>query len=295
MPRTTRNPAPTPYLAGAAAIVAYATLMYGWGRLGWQHLGLAALLWTCLTSLPGPRRFVRDWWPMIVFWLSYDLMRVYSPHMFPRVAVAEPFRWESTLFLSPDGVIWPYYFARWSASHRGQLLAGLLEPYLNLVYLSQVFAVPLLMLGIWARQRELLFNRLVWGFTALHAMALCIYVAYPAAPPWWVYENGFVQPSATHSTPMGFDSSSVLAGLFHLNPNRFAAIPSVHGAYPLLLTLVLALHDAAGRWIVLAAAYTASMWFACVYLNQHYIIDLLLGAALIPVALIAASRCRGRR
>lgn len=283
---------PAPYLAGAAAIIAYVALMYGWGKLGWQHLGLAAVVWACLTSMPGPRRFVRDWWPMIGFWLSYDLMRVYSPQMLPRVAVEKPFAWESSLFRAPDGVIWPYYFTHWSARHRGRLWPGLLEQYLNLVYLSQVFAVPLLMLGIWARRRQLLFRRLLWGFTALHVLALSIYLAYPAAPPWWVYENGFTQPSAAHSTPLTFDSGSVLAGLFHMSPNRFAAIPSVHAAYPLLLTLVLALHGVAVRWIVLAAVYTASMWFACVYLNQHYIIDLLLGAALIPLALVAAKQPR---
>jgi hypothetical protein len=31
------------------------------------------------------------------------------------------------------------------------------------------------------------------------------------------------------------------------------------------------------------------MWFACVFLNQHYIVDLLIGAALVPLALVIAS------
>ena len=218
--------------------------MYFLGGIGWQHLGLAALVWACLSRMPGPRRFVRDWWPMIAFWLSYDVMRVFSPHLFPRVSVGPPFRWESALFLSPDRMIWPYYFTEWAATHRGQFWPGLLGTYLNLVYLSQVFAVPLVMLGIWGSGRAPLFRRLVWGYTVLHVIGLVVYITYPAAPPWWVYENGFVRPTVAHSTPLGF-KSSVLSGLFHLSPNRFAAIPSLHGAYPLLLTLILALHGVA--------------------------------------------------
>jgi inositol phosphorylceramide synthase catalytic subunit len=283
---------PLPYAAGALAIAAYVALMYLLGGIGWQHLGLSVLIWACLTGVPGPRRFVRDWWPMIVFWLSYDVMRVFSPHLFPRVSVEAPFRWESSLFLSPGGVIWPYYFTRWAAAHRDQFGTGVLAGYLNLVYLSQVFAVPLIMFGLWARGKNLLFRRLVWGYTVLHAVGLAVYIAYPAAPPWWVYENGFVGPTLARSTPLGFSSGSVLSGLFHMSPNRFAAIPSLHGAYPLLLTLVLALHGAAARWIVLAGCYAASMWFACVYLNQHYIVDLLLGAAIMPLSLLAASRVK---
>ncbi len=57
--------------------------------------------------------------------------------------------------------------------------------------------------------------------------------------------------------------------------SRIHAIP-----YPVLLTLVLARHGVRWRWILLSAAYSAAMWFACVFLNQHYIVDLLLGAGL---------------
>ena len=107
-----------------------------------------------------------------------------------------------------------------------------------------------------------------------------------AAPPWWGYQNGFVQPSIAHSMPTGLPPHSTLAALFQFNANRFAAIPSLHGAYPLLLMLVLAWNDARLRWILVSGGYAASMWFACVFLNQHYIIDLLFGAALIPFALL---------
>jgi hypothetical protein len=274
----------------AAAVAAYALLMFVRGHLGWQHLGLLVFIWACVAPQQAPRRFIRDWWPMVFFWLSYDAMRSFSSRLFPRVAVKEPFDWESALFISPEGILWPFYFARWSAQH--SLWSKILYGYCNAIYLTQLFGIPASMFVLWLRRKDLLFRRLVWSLTALHLMTLCIYIAYPAAPPWWVYENGFQQPSLDHSMPAGLTRGSTLSGLFQMSPNRFAAIPSLHGAYPLLLTLVLGLHGARMHWIVLAGIYTASMWFACVFLNQHYIVDLLAGAVLVLISLPVALRVR---
>ena len=164
-----------------------------------------------------------------------------------------------------------------------------LNHFCSLIYLSHVFVIPLLFLALWLRHCLQLFQRLLWSFTALHVLRLAIYFAHPAAPPWWIYQNGFVQPTLAHSMPLGLEAGSTLSALFQYNANRFAAIPSLHGAYPLLLTLVLAWHGARSHWIILSGSYTAAMWFACVFLNHHHIIDLLIAAALVPVALILAS------
>ena len=55
--------------------------------------------------------------------------------------------------------------------------------------------------------------------------------------------------------------------------------------------LILAMHGVRARWIWISGLYAAGMWFSCVFLNQHYIVDLLVGAALVVFALPAA-RCR---
>ncbi len=271
---------------GAAAAAIYVLAMAISGKLGWQHLGLALLAWACVAPAPAARRFVRDWWPMILFWLSYDLMRIFSADLLSRVSVEEPYRWESALFRAPDGSIWPFFFARWTASHVTDSWFRPLALYCNLIYLSQLFAIPGVFMVLWLRRSEH-FKALIWSFTALHVMTLVIYYAYPAAPPWWVWENGLTAPTLQRSAPMGLARGSVLAGLFHLSPNRFAAIPSLHGAYPLLLTVMLALGRERWQLTACAAIYTASMWFACVFLNQHYIIDLLIGAALVIPASFA--------
>jgi membrane-associated phospholipid phosphatase len=56
-----------------------------------------------------------------------------------------------------------------------------------------------------------------------------------------------------------------------------AAIPSLHAAYPLLL-LLFAWRFFGLRALVLAP-YVAGVWLAVVYMGEHYVFDVLVGAA----------------
>ncbi len=258
------------------------------GKLGWQHTALAALVWACLTRKAAPHRFVREWWPLILFWLSYDGMRLLEPWLLPRAEVRAPYEWEKSLFSLPSGEILPFFFADLSSRYPGVMSVRLLHLFCKFVYLTQLWAVPVVTLVIWRKHADILFQKIVWSFTALHIMTMAIYLAFPTAPPWWVYENGFTSPTPAHSFPHATAAGGTLAALFHLSANRFAAIPSLHGAYPLLLSLVLGAHGANRRFVLLSYLYTAGMWFSCVFLNQHYIVDLFIGAALVGLALLAA-------
>jgi hypothetical protein len=275
---------------GAAGIAAYAGAMCWAGKLDWQHLGLPVLAWACIAPQQGPRRFMLAWWPMVLFWLGYDSMRFCSDSLLSRASIEPPLRWEQTFFPAPGGEIWPFLFSRWRESNAGDNWVAVASMVSNLVYFSHICAVPLFLLGLWLRRRDLLFRRIVWSFSVLHVAGLLTYMAYPAAPPWWVYENGMTQPTPQHHLPMGSVSGSVPRQLFQFSANKFAAIPSLHGAYPFLLTLVLLVHGSSRRSVALAACYTALMWFACVFLNQHYIIDLVIGALWAVPAIPAARR-----
>ncbi|MFC1726487.1 phosphatase PAP2 family protein, partial [candidate division KSB1 bacterium] len=68
----------------------------------------------------------------------------------------------------------------------------------------------------------------------------------------------------------------------NFNPNHFAAIPSLHGAYPIVL--VFFAYKAFKKKLFLMSLYPIGTWFAAVYLNQHYIIDLIIGAFYIVAA-----------
>jgi membrane-associated phospholipid phosphatase len=60
--------------------------------------------------------------------------------------------------------------------------------------------------------------------------------------------------------------------------NPLAAMPSLHVATSLMAALLLA--EVSPAAAALGFAYTATLGFALVYLGEHYVVDLLAGAAL---------------
>src|SRR5262249_45647695 len=67
----------------------------------------------------------------------------------------------------------------------------------------------------------------------------------------------------------------------------FGAIPSLHAAYP-ALAAILVFRTAELRWARWpAAGYAAVMWFSAVYLQHHYVIDVVLGVAYAAIAAAA--------
>jgi membrane-associated phospholipid phosphatase len=105
--------------------------------------------------------------------------------------------------------------------------------------------------------------------------------------------NGFAQPTAdlvARADLAAAMSGPLIQKTIATAPHWFAAVPSLHGAYPVLLMLV--------NWkssrpaaIAAIAAYGAAIWMATVLLNQHYVVDLIAGAAL---AALAWAGVRGR-
>jgi membrane-associated phospholipid phosphatase len=84
-----------------------------------------------------------------------------------------------------------------------------------------------------------------------------------------------------------------------LDPNPVAAIPSLHAAYPFLV-LLFAVKFFRRRGLVVLP-YVAIVWFAVIYLGEHYATDVLIGAAYAtaaffagPLAVRAVARIRWR-
>jgi membrane-associated phospholipid phosphatase len=84
----------------------------------------------------------------------------------------------------------------------------------------------------------------------------------------------------------------------HLNPNQYAAFPSLHAAFPALAAMY-----AWARYRLFAIAliaWTACVWAAIVYLGEHYFVDALAGlfyaaAAVAVVELFARWRPKPAR
>ena len=113
------------------------------------------------------------------------------------------------------------------------------------------------------------------------ALALVGYVLYPAAPPR-LAGLGFSDTVTQHT---GLNLSSDLLGALY---NPFAAVPSLHFGYALIIGVALAT-IAERRWVrVLGGLYPAAMLLIIVATGNHFFVDAALGGLVVLVGWLVA-------
>jgi membrane-associated phospholipid phosphatase len=119
---------------------------------------------------------------------------------------------------------------------------------------------------------------------AVFDVGASFYWLIPTAPPWYAATESTIARDGLAVRRMMVEYGEHFWGdgwgpLYSvLGGNPLAAMPSLHFATSLMAALLLAeVGPAAGA---LGAAYTATLGFALVYLGEHYLVDLLAGAAL---------------
>jgi hypothetical protein len=116
---------------------------------------------------------------------------------------------------------------------------------------------------------------------AATALALVGYVLYPAAPPR-LADLGFADTVTSHT---GLNLSSDLLGALY---NPFAAVPSLHFGYALIVGVVLATL-AERRWVrVVGAVYPLVMLLVIVATGNHFVFDAALGAVVVLAGWLVA-------
>jgi PAP2 superfamily len=158
-----------------------------------------------------------------------------------------------------------------------------LPTFLGLAYVSlHLGATGATMVWLHRRHRErfaLVRNALVIAT----GLSLVAYTVFPAAPPR-LAGLGFVDTVTAH-THVNL-SSDLLGSLY----NPFAAVPSMHFGYALLVGFVLAT-TASNRWVRLVGAlYPPFMLFDIVATGNHFVFDAAAGGLVTVVSLWAAAR-----
>jgi inositol phosphorylceramide synthase catalytic subunit len=162
-------------------------------------------------------------------------------------------------------------------------------------YLLEYFAVTLVLMRR-ARRTSL---ELAWAFLAANVVGVLIYMLVPAAPPWYVAQHG-PGPADLHALPSAAGAARVdallgihyFASFYSRNPNIFGAMPSLHAAYPLLVALLT--WQRGPRWRVLTLAYAGLMAFSAVYLQHHYLLDVIGGWLVAGVVAAGVGACSAR-
>ena len=123
----------------------------------------------------------------------------------------------------------------------------------------------------------------VAAFAILNALGIVTYHLLPAAPPWYFHKFGCtVDLQAAAFEGQALARVDALVGfqyfrdLYGRASEVFGAIPSLHVAYPLLIVLMgWRRHGNLGR--ALSVFYWLWMCVAAVYLDHHWVTDLLVG------------------
>jgi membrane-associated phospholipid phosphatase len=126
----------------------------------------------------------------------------------------------------------------------------------------------------------------------LSLAGLITYFLYPAAPPWWAYEHGYLAEPVARISTAGWNliglhgAGNTLNALQVEAANPVAAMPSLHTAYA-MMAVAFFLPVVRRRWWPLLLAYPLAMTFTLVYSGEHYVIDVLVGWLYVAATFLA--------
>ncbi|TAL23951.1 MAG: phosphatase PAP2 family protein [Frankiales bacterium] len=141
---------------------------------------------------------------------------------------------------------------------------------------------------VWlALRNRVVFRRLRNAMIASGALGLCVYTTYPVAPPRLLHD-GYVDTITEQSNAYRVLQPPAFT-------NQYAAMPSLHVGWDLLVGLAIA--AAAGTLIMrtLGRLMPALMAAATVITANHYVLDALVGAAFALVGYAVALDLEKRR
>lgn len=210
--------------------------------------------------------------PYIIFWVIFDYMKAFPNYNFNKVSIEALYEAEKNLFgfLYHGHIITPNeYFAI-----RNNKILDVLS---GIFYLSWV-TVPIFLTiyFLYTKKDEAL--HLPFAFLLVNLIGFAFYYVYPAAPPWYVAKYGFEFIKYTPGNAAGlarFDNAlgiNLFHSMYEKSSNVFAAMPSLHSAYP-LVSLYFALKKRLFRISIIITLTACGIWFSAVYTAHHYILD----------------------
>jgi PAP2 superfamily protein len=235
------------------------------------------------------RLFLRDWTVVLAGVAAYMLGARYTQSLNMPIHYTEQIDAERVLGLGSVPT-------EWLQAHLYHGRTGSLEVFALVMYASHFFAVLALGFYIWIRRQGQAFRELMFGLLAASLLADILFIVYPTAPPWMASEHGLVQVHHVLKQSLldlHLNGMAAFIGDSH-RYNVVAALPSMHAAFP-VVALVVALRYGLPRWVIgLQAAQLVGVWFAIVYLGDHYLVDAVAGAAVALAGVAVAHRLLAR-
>jgi membrane-associated phospholipid phosphatase len=281
LPSRTMRRHPGPPALGLVYIVAIGIL----GGLAPYHVFLGLLGLLDLYN-ERTRLLLRTFTPMILTGVIFDSMRYYYwPGIEGRVHVAEPYFFERAWFGVAGRTLNELFLEHhWTAL---DLACG----FAYFAFAAEHVLLALLLFFLGRVDAARIFG---WSFLLVNVLGFATYFVYPAAPPWWVTTYGLgATPARILPAPAATVRFDALLGIhlfqdiYRNGIDVFGSYPSLHVSYP-LLSLLLTFRYPELRWArVPAALFFLLVCLSAVYLQHHYVTDVVLGIVYAVVALAA--------
>lgn len=246
-------------------------------------LGISLLLYF---SFPLSRKLFWFFLPFLIYLLVYDSLRIFPNYDFNDVHISQVYELEKKLFgiFSGSEILTPNQYLAQHTTLLWDVLSGLF--YLSWIPIPIAFGLFL----FFSKRRKAGLEFWV-AFFIINILAFIIYYSYPAAPPWYVEKFGFELIENTRGSAAGlqrFDdyfNITIFHEIYSRNASVFAAIPSLHAAYPLILVYF----GWKNKMKILTFFFviqTLGVWYSAVYSMHHYIVDVIAGILCTIVGII---------
>ncbi|MNK46959.1 PAP2 superfamily protein [compost metagenome] len=222
------------------------------------------------------RKFILGFSIFIVYWILFDYMKAFPNYRYNAVHIEDLYDAEKRIFgINLHGMmLTPNEFWKINSNAFLDVLTGLF--YLMWVPVPLAFAVYLFF------KKKLEFVHFSLVFVWVNLLGFVVYYLFPAAPPWYVQEHGFALIPGTLGNTAGlarfdqFFNITLFKGIYSKGSNVFAAMPSLHSAYPVIVVYY-ALKNKLGAINVFFVTVMLGIWFSAIYSSHHYSLDVLAG------------------
>jgi membrane-associated phospholipid phosphatase len=232
-------------------------------------LALASKRWPGSTIVRGLRETVPFLACVLIYTNLHDTIGFVNPHDVHYWLIAL-----DDLMFGVQPCVWAEQFITPARTEVMQFL------YLNFFWIAPSTSLILLVQRRWPR-----FRAATLGVIVCFYIGYALYVLFPAAPPRLVLVYEFTKNLRGY--PMGFSTLSAQA--FALLPvDSRAAFPSLHTAVSLVALIYAWRYMRVWFWILLP--FVLGLWASTVYLRHHYVVDLMAGWLLAPLAVGIAPR-----
>ena len=276
--------------------VVYLALIFGvmlWRGISIEPQWVVLALLVIAVALGRGRSFIVDWAPFLLLFFAYEAMRGFAsktgfaPHDLSGL--------ERAVFAGTLPTV-----TLQNAFYRSDAVSP--QDLIAMFFYFMHFPLPIIVgFVFWVRSRDH-YRRFIAALLLMAMLAFVTYLFWPSAPPWYQFRASSGGEEVVHkilneTVDKLWGPNYWVSPLYtHLNPNQFAAFPSLHAAFPALAALYAWRRY---RWLSIALiGWTLAVALSIVYLGEHYVVDALDGFLYVAAAAIiveAVSRWRAQK